>query len=136
MVSPLSVHAAKGYEDLRSKIYEVEEHIREAHSLKNGSVADEIKKVTLMKILFEELRLHVRRRGFLSDRYSYDEVRAFLMEKVATKDEEKAARGSLRNAEESKTEHDGTEQGMWLEDFQGEWSWLEVAQINALLTGK
>ena len=64
--------------------------------MKGDTVADEVGKVALMKVLFEELRLYVRRQGLHGDKYSYDDLRSFLMGHVAIRDDERAANGSLR----------------------------------------
>ena len=48
MMSSLSVQPARGYGDLRNKIYEVEGHIREANAMKGVTAPDEARKVALM----------------------------------------------------------------------------------------
>ena len=96
MMSSLSVTLAKGYSDPKHKINEVQEHIREADSLKGGTIPDEIYMVTLMKVMFEDLRLHACRQGPHMDRHTYEELRSCLMEQATITDEEGAAQGSLR----------------------------------------
>lgn len=85
----------RDYDELRGKMCEVEEHLREVDSVKGSTVFGEIKKVVLMKILFDDLRLCVRRQELHSDNFSYDDLRALLMERASIKDEERAVKGSL-----------------------------------------
>lgn len=90
-----------------------------------------------MKVLFEELRLHVGRQGFHGDRFTYDEFRAFLMERVAITDDERTAKGPPKNLDHFVHGNQPPEfdQGPWLEDENGERSWPEPAQLNALSNG-
>ena len=123
MMSSLSVTPARGYADLRSNIYEVEEHIREADSLKGEKVPDEIKNVALMKIMFEDLRLYVRRQGLHTDKHTYKELRSCFTEQAAMKDEERAASGSAKQLEGGKGEAP-YEQGHWMEGVCGTSVWV------------
>ena len=91
----------------------------EKQIFKDCKVSGEIKKVLLMKIFFEELRLYVRRQGLHSDRYSRDGLRAFLMERAATTDEERAARGPPRNLDQDRQGVEEADQGMWLRTQKG-----------------
>ena len=61
MVSSLSVGPAKDYNDLRSNMYKVEGRIIGFDAVRAGRVADEIEKVALMKLSFDEFRLYARR---------------------------------------------------------------------------
>lgn len=60
IVSSLPVTPDRDYSHLGSKFDEVEEHLREANALNGSSMPNEIKKVALMNIVFEDLRLYVR----------------------------------------------------------------------------
>ena len=60
MMSSLPVAPASGYGRLRAKMYETEEHIREVDPLKGGRVSEEMKKVVLMKMFFEDLHPHAQ----------------------------------------------------------------------------
>lgn len=92
----LLVSPVFGRNDLRSEMYEVEGHMREADSLKGVRVVEEIKEVALMKLFFDDLGLHARRRGMQPDKHTYEEPRALFMEQATVNDDEKAADGALR----------------------------------------
>ena len=78
---------AEDYNELRNRMYEVEKHIGKADSLLNGRANDEIKKVVLMQIAFDDLFIHVHHQGVRNDRCSFDEFRSFLVEEAAAKEE-------------------------------------------------
>ena len=83
-------------------------------------MSSEVKKVALMKILFEDPRFHARRHGLHSDMYTYDEPRDLLMEQAPIKDGERAVDGSARELAEQFAEQPSheSEQRPWLEYAQ------------------
>lgn len=135
MMSPLPATFAKGCSDLRNKVHEVEEDFREADQLKGESTPDEISKVVLMKIMFEDLRLHARRQGPHKDRHTYEESRPRLREQATIKDEERAAQGSLKQLGNEKPDVQLHEQGQWIEGACGGSAWVEADQIYSLIEG-
>ena len=126
----LSVRLARDFGDLRSNIYGVEGHIREAGSTKGDTIVHVIKQVALMKVFFEGCCFHVRRLGSHGDGHSYEEPRASLMERAAIEDAETATTGSWRQFEEENGE--GYAQGMWIEGPPGNWSWFEADLLTSL----
>ena len=136
MVSSLPVTPAKGYEDFRPTMYEIEGHLREADAMSGEKVPDEMKNVAPMQVLFEELRLHARRQGLHNDRHSYDDLRFVLIELATIRDEEKAAKGSLRAFDDDKSAHGDAEPSTWMELSIGDWVWVDAGQFNASSRGR
>lgn len=60
MIRSFSLNPAKGYSALRAKVFEVEEHVREADATNAAIIPEEARTVVLMKSLSEELPTHVR----------------------------------------------------------------------------
>lgn len=105
--------------------------MREADAMKGDVVSDEIKKVVVMEVLLDELRLYVRRRGLHNDRHSYEELRSFLVEHATIRDEEDVAKGSLRNFEEDSSEPGEQEPGSWMELSTGARAWIDAGELVA-----
>ena len=106
MMGSFPVHFAKGHGDLRNKIHEAEEQIREADAFKGAKATKDAKKVAFMKMLFEVVRLHVRRQGMR---------RHLLVEQATIKDEEDAAKGAVKQLQEE-PEREWPEEGAWVQD--------------------
>ena len=73
-----------------------------------------------MKILFEEVRFHVRRQGLHSDQQSYEYLRVARVEPAEISDDEKAVRGSLRNMKDDKK--DEFDEVSLVELSSGDWA--------------
>lgn len=118
MVYSLSVTPARGYIDFRSKIYEVDDHMREANAMKGATIPEEVQKVAPLKIAFEDLGIRVRRQGPHHEKVSPEELRALLVDQAALTFEEKAAKGSFEQLEgEPAGDQD---EGSWMQGEQGE----------------
>lgn len=88
-----------------------------------------------MKVLFEEFGLYARRRGLHTDKHMYDDFSSCLVEQASIKDDEKAARGALKQMEEVREEPAEFDQGQWVTEPFGNTAWIEAAQLNALAKG-
>ena len=88
-----------------------------------------------MTVLFEDLRLHVRRHGLHTSRHAYGELPPCLMEEATIKDEERAIAGSMKQLEEDRCENIPHDQRQWVEDAEGNHFWMEANQLKALMEG-